>query len=79
MCRSIKQLRLADGPPTQAEIAAAALQYVRKVTGYRSPAHANRAAFEQAVAEIAASTQRVLEALAAARAIEERGGESLAK
>lgn len=68
MCRSIKQLRTPDGPPTQAEIDAAALQYVRKITGYRTPARANRAAFDQAVAEVAASTRRVLETLAAARA-----------
>ncbi len=68
MCRSIKQLRLPDGPPTQAEIDAAALQYVRKVTGYRTPSRANSAAFEQAVDEIAASTRRALEALAPSRA-----------
>ncbi len=65
MCRSIKQLRVPEGPPTQAEIDAAALQYVRKVTGYRVPSRANRAAFDAAVAEIAISTQRVLDALVA--------------
>ncbi len=68
MCRSIKQLRLPDGPPTQAEIDAAALQYVRKVTGYRTPSRANSAAFEQAVDEISASTRRALESLAPPRA-----------
>ncbi len=64
MCRSIKQLRMADAAPTQAEIDAAALQYVRKITGFRTPSRANRAAFDQAVAEIAAATQRVLVAVA---------------
>jgi hypothetical protein len=63
MCRSIKQLRIPETPPTQAEIDAAALQYVRKVTGFRTPSRANRAAFEQAVAEIATATRCVLEAV----------------
>ncbi len=67
MCRSIKQLRVPEGPPTQDEIDAAALQYVRKITGYRTPSRANRAVFDKAVAEVAASTQRVLESLAHAQ------------
>jgi hypothetical protein len=57
MCRSIKQLRRAEGPPTDEELRAAALQFVRKVSGYRVPPRANRAAFERAVAEVAASTR----------------------
>lgn len=63
MCRSIKTLRVPDGPPTQEEVEAAALQYVRKVSGYRSPSKANRQAFERAVAEVAASTTTLLETL----------------
>lgn len=63
MCRSIKQLRRPAEPATPAEIEAAALQYVRKISGYRSPSQANRAAFEQAVADVAAATARLLEAL----------------
>lgn len=63
MCRSIKQLRGAEPPPTEEEIVAAALQYVRKVSGYRKPSKANQAAFEQAVAEIAATTRQLLEGL----------------
>ncbi len=63
MCRSIKQLRRADEPPTEAEMAAASLQFVRKVSGYRAPSRANQAAFERAVAEITASTQRLLDEL----------------
>ena len=63
MCRSIKQLRNPAQPPTEAEIKAAALQYVRKVSGYRKPSAANQAAFDSAVAEIASVTQRLLEGL----------------
>ena len=66
MCRSIKQLRRADEPPTDAEMEAAALQYVRKVSGYRKPSRANQAAFDQAVAEIAAATSRLLDGLTTA-------------
>lgn len=66
MCRSIKQLRRSDGPPAGDEIDAAALQYVRKVTGYRAPSRANREAFEKAVAEVADATRRVLESIAPA-------------
>ena len=60
MCRSIKQLRRPAEPATESEIAAAALQYVRKVSGYRSPSRANQAAFDHAVAEIARATQALL-------------------
>jgi len=63
MCRSIKQLRDPILPASQEEIEAAALQYVRKVSGYRKPSKTNQAAFERAVAEIAASTQALLESL----------------
>jgi len=59
MCRNIKQLRR-TGPPTTNEIEAAALQFVRKVSGYRQPSRLNEEAFNNAVAEIAASTQRLL-------------------
>ena len=60
MCRSIKQLRRPVDPPTETEIIAAALQYVRKVSGYRAPSRANAAAFDQAVAEVAQATGRLL-------------------
>ncbi len=63
MCRSIKQLRNADQPATDEEIAAAALQFVRKVSGYRAPSRANQAAFDRAVAEVAASTRVLLKDL----------------
>jgi len=64
MCRSIKTLR----PPyaddvTDADMRAAALQYVRKVSGFRAPAAKNAAAFDAAVEEVAAATARLLNAL----------------
>ncbi len=63
MCRSIKTLRRQGEPATDGEIAAAALQYVRKVSGYRKPSQANAEAFDGAVDEIAASSRRLLDAL----------------
>jgi hypothetical protein len=63
MCRSIKQLRRPEGRPTQAEIEAAALQFVRKVSGYRKPSQVNQAVYDQAVAEISASTRALLDGL----------------
>jgi len=61
MCRSIKTLRNAEIPATEEDIRAAALQYVRKVSGYRKPSKVNEAAFEKAVEEIAFTTQRLLQ------------------
>jgi hypothetical protein len=63
MCRSIKQLRQADRTPTDEEIQAAALQFVRKVSGYRKPSRANEAAFQQAVADVAMATRHLLQQL----------------
>lgn len=63
MCRSIKTLRPPHGPPTEQEVQEAALQYVRKVSGYRSPSRANRDAFDRAVAEVAAATRGLLDDL----------------
>jgi len=63
MCRSIKQLRQAGQTATDEEVRAAALQFVRKVSGYRRPSRANQAAFDRAVAEIAASTEKLLASL----------------
>jgi hypothetical protein len=63
MCRSIQQLRGAEPPATEAEIADAARQYVRKISGYREPSAANREVFEQAVARIAAETRQLLDGL----------------
>jgi len=63
MCRSIKTLRNVEAPATEDEIRAAALQFVRKVSGYRKPSKVNEAAFEFAVEEIAKSTQKLLESV----------------
>ena len=61
MCRSIKQLRNAEIPATEEEIRAAALQFVRKVSGYRKPSKVNQAAFDQAVEDVSQATQRLLD------------------
>jgi hypothetical protein len=63
MCRSIKPLRLPDRQATESEITEAAVQYVRKVSGYRKPSRANQEAFEAAVHEVAAATRKMLESL----------------
>ena len=65
MCRSIKTLREGATPADDDEIRAAALQYVRKVSGYRKPSSANEAAFDEAVAEVAAASRRLLDAVIA--------------
>jgi hypothetical protein len=64
MCRSIKTLRRADAPATDEEIRAAALQYVRKVSGYRAPSRRNAEAFDAAVDEVAGASRRLLDLLA---------------
>ena len=61
MCRSIKTLRVADRPVDDAEVEAAALQFVRKVSGYRAPSRRNAPAFDVAVAEVARATRRMLD------------------
>ena len=67
MCRSIKTLRRADEPATEDEIRAAALQFVRKVSGYRTPARKNEDAFDAAVDEIAKSSKKLLKSLKTGR------------
>jgi hypothetical protein len=63
MCRSIKPLRLTDRPASEQEVYEAALQYVRKVSGYRKPSKVNQAAFDAAITEVAAATRKMLETL----------------
>lgn len=60
MCRSIKPLRLPDRKATEQEITEAALQYVRKVSGYRKPSRRNQEAFDAAVLDIAQATEKLL-------------------
>jgi hypothetical protein len=62
MCRSIKTLR-GTSPASDEEVRAAALQFVRKISGFRAPAAANARAFDAAVEEIAASSERLLHRL----------------
>jgi hypothetical protein len=66
MCRSIHVLHNFDPPATHEEIRAAALQYVRKISGTSKPSRANAEAFERAVDEIAAASSRLLDELVTA-------------
>ena len=63
MCRSIKTLFNFEPPATDAEVRAAALQFVRKLSGYNGPSKANQAAFDKAVEEIAASARTLVDSL----------------
>lgn len=63
MCRSIRTLRHQDDPATTGEVEAAARQFVRKVTGFQKPSQRNAEAFEAAIADIAAVSQRLLVAV----------------
>jgi hypothetical protein len=63
MCRNIKTLFNFDPPATGEEIRDAALQFVRKLSGFNSPSKANRAAFDDAVDEVAAAARRLFESL----------------
>jgi hypothetical protein len=63
MCRNIHTLHNFEPPATRSEVHAAALQYVRKVSGASAPSQANEAAFEEAVAAVAHATQHLLDAL----------------
>ncbi len=76
MCRNIRPLFNFAPPATEEEVRAAALQYVRKVSGMRAPAEANREAFERAVEDVAAITRRlVLEELETRAATKDRAVE----
>jgi hypothetical protein len=63
MCRSIKTLRTRDVPATDEEIRAAALQFVRKVSGFRQPSARNTEAFDAAVDDVSSVTKRLLESI----------------
>ena len=63
MCRNIRTLHNFQPPATRDEVEASALQYVRKISGYTKPSQANAEAFERAVAEVAAVTNRLLDEL----------------
>jgi hypothetical protein len=63
MCRSIKTLRRPAGRASDEEISAAALQFVRKVSGYRAPSKRNSKAFDAAVSEVGGASRRLLQAI----------------
>ena len=63
MCRSIKTLRRPEEPATEEEVRAAALQFVRKISGYRAPSRVNEEAFNAAVDDIALASSRLLSTL----------------
>ncbi|MGD9510955.1 MAG: DUF2277 domain-containing protein [Geminicoccaceae bacterium] len=63
MCRNIKTLFNFAPPATEAEVRAAALQFVRKISGFNQPSHANEEAFGRAVDEVAAAAQRLMGSL----------------
>lgn len=64
MCRSIKRLRNPGQPATAEEFNAAALQFVRKISGFQKPSKANQESFERAVVEVADASRRLLESIA---------------
>jgi hypothetical protein len=66
MCRNIRPLHNFEPPATSDEVTAAALQYVRKVSGTTRPSQANQEAFDRAVAEVAHATRHLLESLVTA-------------
>jgi hypothetical protein len=63
MCRNIRQLHNFDPPATEQEIRDAALQYVRKISGYNNPSRANEQTFTRAVAEVTEATRKLLDSL----------------
>jgi hypothetical protein len=63
MCRNIKTLRRPGGAPTDQELADAALQFVRKISGFHKPSEVNREAFDRAVHQVAAAGRRLFDNL----------------
>ena len=72
MCRNIRTLYNFEPPATKEEVERAALQYVRKISGFTKPSKANEEAFERAVDEVAAASARLLEALVTTAAPKDR-------
>jgi hypothetical protein len=79
MCRSIHTLHNFEPPATEEEVRAAALQYVRKVSGYNKPSQANEAAFEHAVDAVESATRRLLDELVTNAAPKDREAEATKK
>jgi hypothetical protein len=79
MCRSIHTLHNFEPPATEEEVRAAALQYVRKVSGYNKPSQANEAAFERAIDAVESATRRLLDELVTNAAPKDREAEATKK
>ena len=79
MCRSIHTLHNFEPPATEEEVRAAAIQYVRKVSGYNKPSQANEAAFERAVDAVESATRRLLDELVTNAAPKDREAEATKK
>jgi hypothetical protein len=73
MCRSIKTLRDLEPAATPEDIDAAALQFVRKISGYRVPSRANQEAFDRAVADVARAAETLLASLVTGSAVARAG------
>jgi len=76
MCRNIRTLHNFEPPATEEEVQSAALQYVRKISGFTKPSKANEEAFERAVDEVAAVSSRLLEALVTSAPAKDRAAEA---
>jgi hypothetical protein len=76
MCRNIRTLHNFEPPATEAEVDAAALQYVRKISGYTKPSQANQAAFDAAVEAVAAASMKLLGQLTTAAPPKDRDVEA---
>jgi hypothetical protein len=76
MCRNIHTLFNFDPPATDEEVRDAALQYVRKVSGFTNPSRANEQAFERAVTEVAAASRRLIDSLVTAAEPKDREAET---
>jgi hypothetical protein len=79
MCRNIRPLHNFDPPATEEEIRSAALQYVRKISGYHKPSQANAEVFERAVEEVAAASARLLAGLTTGAPPKDREAEAARK
>jgi hypothetical protein len=77
MCRNIRTLFNFEPPATEAEIQASALQFVRKLSGFTNPSHANEAAFHRAVEEVSAAARRLLGSLETASPAKNREIEAM--
>jgi len=76
MCRNIRTLFNFEPPATEAEIEASSLQFVRKLSGFNKPSHANEAAFNRAVDEVSAAARRLLASLSTAAPARDRAVEA---